>query len=141
MNWEEAMNRLLGYSLMIGFLTVGAAYAQQPVAKRTPIGKATTTEIGQPIEMVSPAEVTTYTVELEVGVFPTHKHPYQRIVYVLEGTLTVEDDDGNKKDFVAGSTLIEMREKWHRPVNKGPGKVKLLVVDIAKPGENNQIQK
>jgi quercetin dioxygenase-like cupin family protein len=132
--------RLLSMIAVVAFsFLYGAAWAQQ--VTRTPVGKTITTDIGQPLEFPVPAEITSYVAELPVGVYPFHTHPNQRLVYVLAGTLTVEDEQGKSRAYPAGSMVVEMRNIFHRPVNRGPDPVKLLVIDISKPGEPNQLSK
>jgi quercetin dioxygenase-like cupin family protein len=132
--------RLLSMIAVLTFVFLhGTVWAQQGI--RTPVAKTTTTDIGQPLEFPAPAEITSYVAEIPVGIYPFHTHPYQRVVYVLAGTLTVEEESGTAREYPAGSMVVEMRNVVHRPVNRGPDVVKLLVIDIAKPGELNQLPK
>lgn len=126
-------------AIVVAALVAGTA-STSSAQSLTQIGKpTTTTAIGQPIEFPEPAEISSYIADVPVGTFEFHKHPYQRIFYVLAGTLTVEEESGHKTDYPAGSLVIEMRNVVHRPVNNGPEPAKVLVLDISKPGERNQL--
>ena len=89
--------------------------------------------------MVPSPEITAVTIEVAAPVTnaPYHRHPYQRLVYVLDGELGVQTEGGETKQYPKGSLLIEMRDLWHRPVVTSHAK--LLVIDFAPRGEPNQI--
>jgi len=132
--------RHLTITALIGLLALGytAAWAQQKVVIQ-PVVKSSTTAAGQPVEFPPSPEISAFTADNPGGgtAAPFHKHPYQRLVYVIEGTLNVEREDGTVQSYQAGSLLIEMRDIWHHPVIKDH--VKLLVIDFAPKGESNQI--
>ena len=103
------------------------------------IYKSATTSAGEPL--VFP----TQNVEVtgSIGVRPPgwvgewHKHPYPRIHYILEGTFTVEYENGETKNFPAGSLSVEPVNVWHRPKNVGNVAAKWLFVDAAESGKPN----
>ena len=47
---------------------------------------------------------------------PWHSHPMPSFAYVLSGEITVEDDKGNKKHFVAGEVMPETIHTAHRGI-------------------------
>ena len=55
-------------------------------------------------------------------------HPVQAYIYVLEGTLTVELEDGARLEFPAGRAFLQSRTKWHRGRNQGKTPVRFLAV-------------
>jgi quercetin dioxygenase-like cupin family protein len=56
-------------------------------------------------------------------------HPVQGILYVLEGTLTVEfAEDGSRQSFKAGNAFLQTRTKWHRGRNDGDTTMCFLAV-------------
>src|SRR5688500_11794697 len=46
-----------------------------------------------------------------------HMHPFPTYVHVLEGTLTVEFEDGVRQSFKAGSSFLEAVNTWHNVKN------------------------
>src|SRR4051812_30047146 len=97
--------------LMAGY---GAGWSQQRF-DRVPLAKTSSTAAGQPLEFPASPELTAYTVALPASTTnaPFHKHPYQRLVYVLDGKLSVEREGGDTQEYPAGALLVEMREFWH----------------------------
>jgi len=57
-----------------------------------------------------------------------HKHPYPVYMYVLEGTLMVELDDGTQKTYQSGEALIEDADTWVNNKNLGSEPLKFLAI-------------
>jgi quercetin dioxygenase-like cupin family protein len=55
-------------------------------------------------------------------------HPVPAYLYVLEGTLTVEFEDGREYAFQEGEAFLQCRAVWHRGRNFGSRPVKFLAV-------------
>lgn len=55
-------------------------------------------------------------------------HPVPGYVYVLEGTLTVEFEDGHHLTFRSGQGFLQARTKWHRGINQGSEPLRFLAV-------------
>ena len=55
-------------------------------------------------------------------------HPVPGYVYVMEGTLTVEFEDGHHLTFRAGQGFLQARTKWHRGINQGSEPLRFLAV-------------
>jgi quercetin dioxygenase-like cupin family protein len=55
-------------------------------------------------------------------------HPVPAYLYVLEGTLTVEFEDGRRYEFQEGLAFLQCRTVWHRGRNFGSKPVKFLAV-------------
>jgi mannose-6-phosphate isomerase-like protein (cupin superfamily) len=55
-------------------------------------------------------------------------HPVPAYLYVLEGTLTVEFEDGRQYEFQEGRAFLQCRTMWHRGRNFGSKPVKFLAV-------------
>jgi hypothetical protein len=82
-----AMKHLATASAIVASLAVGyaAAWAQQKIIIE-PVVKTRITAAAQPLEFPPSPEVTAYTADIPAGTkVPFHKHPYQRLVYLLEG--------------------------------------------------------
>jgi quercetin dioxygenase-like cupin family protein len=114
-----------------------AAWAQQGL-KSTPVLKSTTTVTGQPIEYPRTDKPEIVSVLLEVapgGEIGRHMHPIGGHVYMLEGALTLEVENGLTKEYRAGDAFIEPREQWHNARNTGDRPAKLLVVTYGEQGK------
>jgi quercetin dioxygenase-like cupin family protein len=74
-------------------------------------------------------EIVSHFVEIapggEVG---RHKHPAPAFMYVMEGTLVVEQDDGTKTVHHAGDALLEDAGTWFNNKNPGDTPTKFLSV-------------
>jgi quercetin dioxygenase-like cupin family protein len=62
-----------------------------------------------------------------------HTYPTHPVVYVAEGTLTVEFRDGAPKTFQAGEGFIEPIDTVLRGANKGSTPVKLVIFQVSPP--------
>jgi quercetin dioxygenase-like cupin family protein len=132
--------RLIFYSSLLLAAGYGIGWAQQQKTVIEPVIKTSSTAAGQPVQFPASSEITAVTADVPAGLSNAgfHKHPYQRLVYVLDGTLSVEREGGGIQSYPAGSLLVEMRDIWHRPVTKDQH-AKVLVIDFAPKGESNQI--
>ena len=66
-------------------------------------------------------------------------HPAPAYVYVLEGTLTVEFEDGSHKSFHAGQGFLQCRSKWHRGRNDSSQTMRFLAVFFGGKGVPNVV--
>ena len=69
-----------------------------------------------------------------------HMHPVASIVYVIEGTLTVELDDGSRHKFRAGTAVLEVINTWHNVKNMGRKSLKIMVVYLGEKGRPNLLR-
>ena len=80
-------------------------------------------------------EVVSHVVEIapksETGL---HKHPGPAYMYVLEGTLVAESDDGTRKEYRPGQDLIEDGETWFNDKNPGDSPTKFLGIVLLHKG-------
>ncbi|HLW49485.1 MAG TPA: cupin domain-containing protein [Sphingobacteriaceae bacterium] len=84
--------------------------------------KTDTTSIGQKIKYpkVAEAEVTVFKITMQPGATTGwHKHDIPLFAYVLQGTLIVEQENGVRKEFTAGSAVAEMMDEYHLGLNEG----------------------
>ncbi len=132
----RAFSIALGLVLAMNF----AAQAQEKVTSQT-ILKTDKTAIGQPVAFPhSHAAVTASTVTLAANADTGwHKHPYLRYAYVLEGSITVENDHGAKQTYPTGSFIVEQIDSWHHGLTTEP--TKLLVIDQTPAGKANTINR
>jgi quercetin dioxygenase-like cupin family protein len=62
-------------------------------------------------------------------------HPVPAYVYVLQGTLIVEFQNGSRHAYKAGEAFLQCHTMWHRGVNAGNEPVKFLAVFVGAKGE------
>ncbi|HET7876285.1 MAG TPA: cupin domain-containing protein [Methylomirabilota bacterium] len=152
------MKRLLIASVSSLFL-ITAAVAQQPAPtqvaqaagedqalpkgfKVTPVLKSSHTASNMPVEYpkTGKAEIVSVIGELEPGGRTAlHQHPVPVFVYVLEGTLTVQAQGGQPREYKAGQAFVEDVNHWHQALNKGGTPVKILVVFAGEQGKPTTI--
>jgi quercetin dioxygenase-like cupin family protein len=137
--------------IMASLVLVTAGTAQQPATddqalpkgfKTTPVLKSVQTASNMKIEYskAGQAEVVSVIGELEPGGRTSrHQHPVPVFVYVLEGTLTVQADGGQSREYAAGKAFIEDVNHWHQASNKGTAPVKILVVFMGEEGKPTTI--
>lgn len=66
-------------------------------------------------------------------------HPAPAYVYVLEGTLVVEFEDGSRQTFHAGQGFLQCRSKWHRGRNDSSQTMRFLAVFFGAKGVPNVV--
>lgn len=97
----------------------------------TVVSKDTTTDAGEPIRYLSTpnAEVTSVILSLPPGgKTDWMTHPAPGYLYILEGQLTVEFEDGHRLTFKQGQAFMQARTKWHRGINEGTTPMRFLAV-------------
>lgn len=108
------------------------------------IMSATRTASGQPIILPKAnARISVSEFTLAPGAkLPVHKHPFPRFAYVLEGRLSVVDEDtGQTFVYKAGEMIVEVVNQWHYGTNIGQLPVRLLVIDEVEGDRPNTILK
>ena len=136
------MNTLLSALVFLFLLTSASAWGQQGF-KATPVLKGSTTMAGQKIEYLrtDKPEITSVLIEIEPGgEIGRHMHLVSGYVHVLEGTVTVEMEDGTRHEFQAGKAFLEATNTWHNAKNMGKTPIKLLVVTSGEEGKSNLIR-
>ncbi len=122
--------------------TAGDEQALPKGFKTTPVLKGTQTASNLKLEYpkTGKAEVVSVIGELESGGRTArHQHPVPVFVYVLEGTLTVQADGGQPRDYRPGQAYIEDVNHWHQAFNKTNAPVKILVVFMGEEGKPTTI--
>ena len=134
------MKKLLIGFIILGFVTITTA---QQAPKVSPVVKATSTASGQKLQYPQTDKPEIESVLIEIapgGESGRHMHPVPTYVYVVEGTLTVEMDDGSPREYAAGSGFLESVNTWHNGKNIGQAPVKVLVVFVSEEGKKNFIR-
>lgn len=141
-------------SLLTGLCTIlviGVAVAQQPKSddsalpkgfKTTPVLKSGMTAANKPIEYpkTGKPEIISVIGDLEPGGRTAlHQHPVPVYVYVLEGTLTVQAQGMEARDYKPGQAFLEDVNLWHQAFNKGSTQTKILVVFVGEEGKPTTI--
>ena len=101
------------------------------------VSRDTETDAGEPIRYLSTPnpEVTSMILSLPPGgKTDWMTHPVPGYVYVLEGQLTVEFEDGSRVTFKAGKGFMQARTKWHRGLNEGKQTMRFLAVFYGEKG-------
>jgi quercetin dioxygenase-like cupin family protein len=121
---------LTAVAFLLVFVT--PAVSQEGTAKPdAPLLKEVSKEFPKGDEL----EARVMTATLQPGMTsPWHTHSAPVIVYVLEGTLTLEMDDGTKS-VEAGQAQLEPISTRMRAVNSSDKPVKVLIVQISDPKE------
>jgi quercetin dioxygenase-like cupin family protein len=140
------MKRIALVSLASLCLVVTAA-AQDDQAlpkgfKTTPVIKGTQTASNMKLEYprTGQAEIVSVIGELEPGGRTAlHQHPVPVFVYVLEGTITVQAEGGQPREYPAGKAFIEDVNHSHQALNKGTAPAKILVVFMGEEGKPTTI--
>jgi quercetin dioxygenase-like cupin family protein len=113
--------------LFTGVVTLHVVQAQQAGAKRTELQRH---DLG-----VRGREVIQVRVDLEPGyVFPSHTHPGEEIIYVLEGVWEYEID-GKPVTARAGDVLFIPAGTIHAAKNVGSGNASELATYIVEKGK------
>src|SRR5262245_3274246 len=69
-----------------------------------------------------------------------HNHPYPRYVYVLSGTLRVNNlDTGQTITYRTGNFVLESIGQWQTSASVGDEPLKSLVVDVVEKGQSNAV--
>jgi quercetin dioxygenase-like cupin family protein len=106
--------------------------------KTTPVLKSGLTAGKKQIEYpkTAKAEIISVIGQLEPGGRTAlHQHPVPVYVYVLEGTLTVQDQGAEARDYKPGQAFLEDVNHWHQAFNKGSAPAKILVVFVGEEGK------
>jgi quercetin dioxygenase-like cupin family protein len=120
---------LFAVAAIAALALVSGVIAQQPVAiKRTIASK--TDLVG-----IADREGVMAWVEIPVGgAEGKHTHPAEVFAFVLEGTISLEND-GVKTNLKAGDTFHILPGKVHEGVNTGTTPAKLAAVFVAEKGK------
>ena len=137
------MRKILYVLLILVFVqTTVSVLAEQNVTV-TAVMQGSRTIGGQKIEYpkTDKAEMASVLVEIPPGKESgRHMHPVPTYVHVLEGTLTVEFEDGSRQAFKAGSGFLEAVNTWHNVKNLGEVPLRFLVVFAGEEGKPNLIR-
>jgi len=109
-------------------ITVRAQYSGEIKIER--LLKTDTTETGQPINYpdISNEEVTILKVTIPPGKSTGwHKHLFPVFAYVLDGTLTVQQENGKKIRIKKNASVSESINMYHTGINEGRKPVVLIV--------------
>jgi len=75
-------------------------------------------------------------VEIPPGVSEIrHSHPGMQVVYVLEGTLTLESEGRPRTDYKPGDSYFVESGKAHRGINIGNVPVRVVATTVAEKGK------
>lgn len=115
--------------LFVAGTAIQAQYAQQaPAVKRTILLKQDMT--------IPDREAVMVIVDLPPGAAEgQHTHSAEVFVFVLEGTVTLENEGKPDTTLKTGDTFTYAPGKYHQVINKGNSPAKLAAVFIAEKGK------
>jgi quercetin dioxygenase-like cupin family protein len=110
----------------------------QPDVKVIPLLKTGATSLGQPIAypQTKNPEVTVLEVEIAPGKETGwHQHPVPGYGYILSGSVVIEMEGGEQKQFGAGDAFVEVINISHNGKNLGTQPVRILVFFSGEAGK------
>jgi len=123
--------------LMAASLAATPAVAQVRFTGRTLLKRSTTMD-GSPVAYpkTDSAEVTAMLMEIDPGgETGWHMHTAATFVYVLEGSVEVEErPSGMKHRHTAGDAFLHALNTWHNGRNRGRTQTRILVVSTGERG-------
>ena len=128
--------RQIASATLLSVALAGSSALSEPQMKRDKILETSTTWSGQKIEYPQTGKpvITSLVVEFQPGADTGwHMHPVPEYLYVLDGTLLVEDENGNKKELHPGQAAVEVNN-YHHGMNPGNTPTKFLVVFVGGEG-------
>jgi len=129
--------------IMVLVQTTVSVRAEPQDVTVTAVMKGSTTISGQKIEdpKTDKAEMASVLIDIQPGKENgRHMHSAPTYVHVLEGTMTVEFEDGSRQTFQAGSGFLEVVNTVHSAKNLGEVPLRLLVVFAGEEGRPNLIR-
>lgn len=102
----------------------------------TPLIRTSQTVGGKNIELENTSEVLIASYVLNPGQrLPAHKHPYQRLVYIISGSINhIEVDKDKTTLYETGSFIPEETNEWHSAMTGTNEPAHLLVIDFVPKG-------
>ena len=70
-----------------------------------------------------------------------HQHQVPTYTHVVEGTLTIEFEDGTQKAYHTGTGLLDAMDAWHTGKNIGTTPLKIVVVILGAEGTKPLIRR
>lgn len=105
--------------------------------KSGPILRSGTTVDGEALAYPSGAspEVTAAIVTLDPGGRTTlHRHPVPVVAYILEGTLTVREENHAPRTYKQGDSFLETVGHWHQGFNESDKPTRVLAIFLGRAG-------
>jgi quercetin dioxygenase-like cupin family protein len=139
---EAGMRKAISVFSILVCVQTASVLAEQDVTV-TDVMKGSRTIGGQSIEYpkTDKAEIGSVTIAIQPGKESgRHMHPFPTYVHVLEGTLTVEVEDGSRQSFKAGSGFLEAVNIWHNVKNLEEAPLRFLAVTAGVEGKSNVLR-
>ena len=120
--------------LVCAVVCIASAAQAQQSAPQSPGPNFVLKQIAPTLPTKEQLEVRVRTSTIQPGaVGQWHTHPTPPIVYVVEGTLSVERKDGETVHTQAGQAVIEPINTVIRATNKGQTPAKLVIFQVSPP--------
>jgi quercetin dioxygenase-like cupin family protein len=137
------MRQQVSAFISIWALSVGVLAAAESDLSVSPVMKGSSTISGQQIEYPhsNKPEITAVVIQIQPGKESgRHMHPVPTYVHILQGSLTIEFEDGSRQVFKEGQGFLEGTNSWHNGKNLGDAPVKALVVFVGEEGSSNMVR-
>ena len=137
------MRTIIGIMLLILIQSSTVGWAQEAFSGK-PGFKGATTNTGQLIEypQFGSPEIIGRLLEFQPGQETGwHKHTVPTYTHVVEGTLTIEFEDGTEKVYNTGTGLLDAMDAWHTGRNLGTMPLKVVVVVLGVENNKNLIRR
>ena len=124
-------------------LGISVAAAAESDVRVSPVMKTSTTISGQRIEYphTDKPEMAAVIVDIQPGKESgRHMNPVPTYVHILEGTLTVEFENGSRQVFEQGRGFLEAVNTWHNGKNLTDQPLKILVLFAGEEGKTNMVR-
>lgn len=134
---------LITTTLLAALATLSAPTGAAVGFQAREVYKGDTTIKDQPLAYPSTSqpEISSMLVEIAPGgESDRHQHPAPPYIYVLEGNMTVEFDDGSQRSFPAGQGFLEAANTWHKARNLSNVPLRFIVVFLGEKGKSNFIK-
>ena len=137
------MKQQVSALISICALGISVALGAESDVRVSPMMKSSTTISAQRIEYphTDKPEMAAVIVEIKPGKESgRHMHPVPTYVHILQGTLTVEFEDGSRQVVEQGRGFLEVVNTWHNGKNLTDQPLKFLVLFVGEEGKTNMVR-
>lgn len=129
--------RTLVLPAVLALLALAPVTASAQSSRSTPVLKSSTDAHGRQIQYpAGTPEITSQLVEFPPGSESgRHMHPIPTHVYVLEGSVVIETEDGQRQEMRQGDAALEPAGVWMNAKNPGTSPARVFVVFVGEAGK------
>jgi quercetin dioxygenase-like cupin family protein len=123
---DEAASSEEQVELVVGPTSLLEAQRLTVLDQRIRYPKRSPVEVSSEVRVIEPGQETGW-----------RRNRVPSYVYVLEGSITMDYDNGVTREFTAGDAYMEAQGVWHNGTNKSTEPVRLLSVHLGARGLEN----